>query len=390
MSWLASLKSVFNPSTEINETQLQSILQNYSFQQNALAERIQQVQIEQNTLQLSLFIYSDEKDQLQKLHDDLAEQLQSCGVKELNLHVVEKKMPQNTQHHDTQDTATQYDPNNPPITKKAPLQQNVPAHPRIKNVIVVSSGKGGVGKSTTTVNLALALKQQGLKVGVLDADIYGPSIPTMLGTLGQTPKIENEHFVPLEAYGMPILSIGHLTGDERTPIVWRGAKATGALMQLFNQTLWPDLDILVIDMPPGTGDIQLTLAQRIPVSGAVIVTTPQNVALLDAQKGIELFNKVSIPVLGVVENMSLHTCANCGHEEHIFGQGGGEQLAEQYQVPVLGYLPLNRAIRENADAGTPSVIAQDSSAEYYLNIAQAVQQRLQDLPQRERDDKRFF
>ncbi|MDO4223996.1 MAG: P-loop NTPase, partial [Acinetobacter sp.] len=161
MSWLASLKSVFNPSTEINETQLQSILQNYSFQQHALAERIQQVQIEQNTLQLSLFIYSDEKDQLQKLHDDLAEQLQSCGVKELNLHVVEKKMPQNTQHHDTQDTATQYDPNNPPITKKAPLQQNVPAHPRIKNVIVVSSGKGGVGKSTTTVNLALALKQQG-------------------------------------------------------------------------------------------------------------------------------------------------------------------------------------------------------------------------------------
>lgn len=381
MSWLASLKSVFNP--EVNQAQIESILQRYKIYQDiALNERIQNIQIEHHTLHLNIFIYSDEKAYLQQVHDDLAEQLQAHGIRELNLHVVEKKRPT--------DNAEHYDPNNPPITKKAPLQQQVPAHPRIKHVVVVSSGKGGVGKSTTAVNLALALKQLGQKVGVLDADIYGPSIPTMLGNVGQTPKIENEHFVPLNAYDMPVLSIGHLTGDERTPIVWRGAKATGALMQMFNQTLWPDLDILVVDMPPGTGDIQLTMAQRMPISGAVIVTTPQNVALLDAQKGIELFNKVSIPVLGVVENMSLHICANCGFEEHIFGQGGGEQLAEQYHVPILGHLPLNRQIRENADQGKPSVIAQDSSVEYYMQIAENVLAQLEKLPMRVREDKRFF
>lgn len=381
MSWLASLKSVFNP--EVNQTQIESILQQYKIYQDvALNERIQNIQVEHHTLHLNIFIYSDEKAYLQQVHDDLAEQLQTHGIRELNLHVVEKKRPT--------DNAEHYDPNNPPITKKAPTQQSVPAHPRIKHVIVVSSGKGGVGKSTTTVNLALALKQLGLKIGVLDADIYGPSIPTMLGNVGQTPKIENEHFVPLNAYDMPVLSIGHLTGDERTPIVWRGAKATGALMQMFNQTLWPDLDILVVDMPPGTGDIQLTMAQRMPISGAVIVTTPQNVALLDAQKGIELFNKVSIPVLGVIENMSLHICSNCGFEEHIFGQGGGEQLAEQYQVPILGHLPLNRQIRENADQGKPSVIAQDSSVEYYMQIAENVLTQLEKLPTRVREDKRFF
>lgn len=189
----------------------------------------------------------------------------------------------------------------------------------------------------------------GLKVGVLDADIYGPSIPTMLGNAGKTPLIESENFVPLDAYGMAVLSIGHLTGDNNTPVAWRGPKATGALMQLFNQTLWPDLDVLMIDMPPGTGDIQLTLAQRIPVTGSIIVTTPQNVALLDATKGIELFNKVGIPVLGVVENMSTHICSNCGHEEQIFGIGGGDKLSEQYHIPLLGRLPLNAQIREHAD-----------------------------------------
>ncbi len=394
MSWLSSLKSAFSPAQSVNQEQMQQLLHDYHLpNQQPLAERLTQVQLQQRTLQLSLYIYSDEKQHLQQLHDELAERLQRCGIDELNLHVVERKntttqnnLPktENAMPSETDDL------NNPPITKKAPLQQQVPAHPRIKQVIVVSSGKGGVGKSTTTVNLALALKQQGLSVGVLDADIYGPSIPTMLGNAGQTPQIENEQFVPLNAYDMPVLSIGHLTGDDHTPIVWRGAKATGALMQLFNQTLWPELDVLVIDMPPGTGDIQLTLAQRIPVSGAVIVTTPQTIALLDAQKGIELFNKVSIPVLGVVENMSYHICSNCGAEEHIFGQGGGNHLAEHYHVPILGHIPLSQAIRKNVDEGKPSVIALDEATEHYHNIAKQVIEQLNKLPKREREDKRFF
>ena len=227
----------------------------------------------------------------------------------------------------------------------------------------------------------------GLKVGVLDADIYGPSIPTMLGNAGRTPMIESEHFVPLDAYGMAVLSIGHLTGDHNTPVAWRGPKATGALMQLFNQTLWPDLDVLLIDMPPGTGDIQLTLAQRIPVTGAVIVTTPQNVALMDATKGIALFNKVGIPVMGVIENMSTHICSNCGHEEQIFGTGGGDQLAEQYDIPLLGRLPLNSSIRENADIGKPSVIAGDSAAQAYFEIAEKIANQ---LPKAEKKENRIF
>lgn len=211
----------------------------------------------------------------------------------------------------------------PPITKRAPTQSSLQPHPRIKHILVVASGKGGVGKSTTTVNIALALQKLGNRVGVLDADIYGPSMPSMLGVEGVKPQLENEQFVPVEAHGLAMLSIGSLLDGDNTPVAWRGPKATGALMQLFNQTNWPMLDYLVIDMPPGTGDIQLTLAQRIPVTGAVIVTTPQHIALMDAQKGIEMFNKTSIPVIGVVENMALHTCSNCGHTEAIFGAGGG-------------------------------------------------------------------
>ena len=186
---------------------------------------------------------------------------------------------------------------------------------------------------------------------------------------------------------MAVLSIGHLTGDHNTPVAWRGPKATGALMQLFNQTLWPDLDVLLIDMPPGTGDIQLTLAQRIPVTGAVIVTTPQNVALMDATKGIALFNKVGIPVMGVIENMSTHICSNCGHEEQIFGTGGGDQLAEQYDIPLLGRLPLNASIRENADIGKPSVIAGDSAAQAYFEIAEKIANQ---LPKAEKKENRIF
>ncbi|MCX0333278.1 iron-sulfur cluster carrier protein ApbC [Acinetobacter radioresistens] len=409
MSWFSSLKSVFSPAKGVKEEEIQQVLQNYVLphSNNRLQDRITQLQLHEATLQLTIKTYPEEKPYLQQLHDELADQLEKCGLQELNLHVIQQKnnLAAATPAQDNQseksslppvvdasaqvspNTAPDNDPNNLPIEKAAPQQRDVPKHSRIQNIILVSSGKGGVGKSTTTVNLALALQKLGLKVGVLDADIYGPSIPTMLGNAGHTPLIEAENFVPLEAYGMAVLSIGHLTGDHNTPVAWRGPKATGALMQLFNQTLWPELDVLVIDMPPGTGDIQLTLAQRIPVTGAVIVTTPQNVALMDATKGIELFNKVQIPVLGVIENMSTHICSNCGHEEQIFGTGGGDQLADQYQIPLLGRLPLNVQIRENADAGKPSVIAGDEAAESYIEIARKIAEK---LPQHSRDEKRIF
>ncbi|UUS61486.1 MULTISPECIES: iron-sulfur cluster carrier protein ApbC [unclassified Acinetobacter] len=423
MSWLSSLKSVFSPSQEVKEEEIQQVLQNYVLpnSNNALKDRISQVNVQGQILQITINTFPSEANDLQKIHDDLADALEKCGINELNMHVIQQKTGHKSEggcgHHHaegescsshekaessaaksqlppvvdasakTPEAPAEVDPNNPPIQKAAPQQRDVPKHQRIKNVILVSSGKGGVGKSTTTVNLALALQQLGLKVGVLDADIYGPSIPTMLGNAGRTPMIEAEQFVPIEAYGLAVLSIGHLTGDNNTPVAWRGPKATGALMQLFNQTLWPDLDVLVIDMPPGTGDIQLTLAQRIPVTGAVIVTTPQNVALMDATKGIELFNRVHIPVMGVVENMSTHICSNCGHEEQIFGTGGGDQLSAQYDIPLLGRLPLNVQIRENADAGKPSVIAGDDAAESYMAIAQKVADA---LPQAEKDKNRIF
>ncbi len=412
MSWLSSLKSVFSPAKGVNEEEIQNVLQNYVLPNstNLLKDRITQVNVEGNILQISINTVPAEADDLQKIHDDLADALEKCGITELNMHVIQQKTGGCGHDHKEGEscstpkaetaksnlppvvdasgsTKAEEDPNNPPIQKAAPQQRDVPKHPRIQNVILVSSGKGGVGKSTTTVNLALALQKLGLKVGVLDADIYGPSIPTMLGNAGRTPMIEAEQFVPIEAYGMAVLSIGHLTGDNNTPVAWRGPKATGALMQLFNQTLWPDLDVLVIDMPPGTGDIQLTLAQRIPVTGAVIVTTPQNVALLDATKGIELFNRVQIPVMGVIENMSTHICSICGHEEQIFGTGGGDKLSEQYQIPLLGRLPLNASIRENADVGKPSVIAGDAAAENYMEIAKKIAEK---LPKVEKDQSRIF
>ena len=277
----------------------------------------------------------------------------------------------------------------PPITKAAPTQASLPPHPRIRHIIVVASGKGGVGKSTTTVNIALALQKLGNRVGVLDADIYGPSMPAMLGVDGVKPELENEQFVPVNAHGMAMLSIGSLLDGDNTPVAWRGPKATGALMQLYNQTNWPQLDYLVVDMPPGTGDIQLTLAQRISVTGAVIVTTPQHIALLDAQKGIEMFNKTNIPVLGVVENMALHTCSNCNHTEAIFGEGGGEKIAEQYHVPLLGQLPLASGIRAQVDKGEPSVLADDEFAPYYLSIAKNIEANINKFA-KPVDDKRIF
>ena len=248
----------------------------------------------------------------------------------------------------------------------------------IRNIIAVASGKGGVGKSTTAVNLALALAAEGAQVGILDADIYGPSQPRMLGLSGRRPtSTDGKRIHPLEAYGIACMSIGFLIDDDQ-PMIWRGPMVTQALQQLLGETNWGDLDYLIVDMPPGTGDIQLTLSQRVPVSGAVIVTTPQDIALLDARKGLRMFEKVKVPVLGIVENMSLHICSNCGHQEPIFGSGGGERMAEQYGVPLLGNLPLDIHIREEADAGQPSVVAdpEGPAARAYLEIARRMASRL--------------
>ncbi|WP_069705607.1 iron-sulfur cluster carrier protein ApbC [Burkholderia seminalis] len=254
------------------------------------------------------------------------------------------------------------------------VQRGVKLLPNVKNIVAVASGKGGVGKSTTAVNLALALAAEGASVGILDADIYGPSLPTMLGIHGQRPESpDNQSMNPLVGHGLQANSIGFLI-EEDNPMVWRGPMATSALEQLLRQTNWRELDYLIVDMPPGTGDIQLTLAQRVPVTGAVIVTTPQDIALLDAKKGLKMFEKVGIPILGIVENMSIHICSNCGHEEHIFGAGGAERMAKDYDVNVLGSLPLDIAIRERADSGTPTVATDPDGAlaRRYRDIARGV------------------
>ena len=236
------------------------------------------------------------------------------------------------------------------------VQRGVKLIPNVKNIIAIASGKGGVGKSTTAVNLALALAAEGARVGMLDADIYGPSQPTMLGITEKPESTDGKNLDPLIGHGIQAMSIGFLV-DVETPMVWRGPMVTQALEQLLNNTNWSELDYLVVDLPPGTGDIQLTLAQRVPVTGAVIVTTPQDIALIDARKGLKMFEKVGIPIIGVVENMSLHICSNCGHEERIFGEGGGERMCKDYNVEFLGALPLDGAIRADTDAGTPSVVS---------------------------------
>jgi ATP-binding protein involved in chromosome partitioning len=255
------------------------------------------------------------------------------------------------------------------ITSHA-VQRGVKLIPGVKNIIAVASGKGGVGKSTTAVNLALALAAEGAKVGVLDADIYGPSQPTMLGIAGRPESKDGKTLEPLEAYGLQAMSIGFLI-DVDTPMVWRGPMVTQALEQLLKDTNWRDLDYLVVDMPPGTGDIQLTLSQKVPVTGAVIVTTPQDIALLDARKGLKMFEKVGVPIVGIVENMSIHICSKCGHAEHIFGAGGGEKMCADYNVPFLGGLPLDIRIREQADSGRPTVVADPDGkiANIYREIA---------------------
>ena len=247
----------------------------------------------------------------------------------------------------------------------------------VKNIIAVASGKGGVGKSTTAVNLALALSAEGASVGILDADIYGPSQPRMLGISGKPESKDGNTLEPMISYNLQAMSIGFLI-DEETPMIWRGPMVTQALEQLLNDTNWGELDYLVIDLPPGTGDTQLTLAQKVPVSGAVIVTTPQDIALLDARKGFKMFEKVEVPVLGIVENMSTHICSSCGHEEHIFGEGGGGRMAEQYGVDFLGALPLETRIREETDNGKPTVVAEPESrtAQIYCEIARKTAAKL--------------
>ncbi|MFN4148060.1 MAG: iron-sulfur cluster carrier protein ApbC [Rhodocyclaceae bacterium] len=254
------------------------------------------------------------------------------------------------------------------------VQKGVKLIPGVKNIIAVASGKGGVGKSTTAVNLALALAAEGANVGLLDADIYGPSQPQMLGIPDSQPEsTDGRKLEPMTAHGIQAMSIGFLI-DPETPMVWRGPMVTQALNQLLGDTNWKDLDYLVVDLPPGTGDIQLTLAQQVPVTGAVIVTTPQDIALLDARKGLKMFEKVGIPILGIVENMSIHICSKCGHEEHIFGEGGGKKMCEDYEVEFLGALPLDRNIREQVDSGHPTVVADPNGrvAEIYRTIARRI------------------
>src|SRR5450759_2369982 len=250
------------------------------------------------------------------------------------------------------------------------VQRGVKLIPEVKNIIAVASGKGGVGKSTTAVNLALALAAEGASVGILDADIYGPSQPTMLGITGRPESPDGKSIEPMMGHGIQAISIGFMI-DADTPMVWRGPMVTQALEQLLNQTNWRDVDYLIVDLPPGTGDIQLTLAQKVPVTGAVIVTTPQDIALIDARKGLKMFEKVSVPIVGIVENMAVHICSKCGHAEHIFGEGGAERMCRDYKVPFLGSLPLDIRIRENADSGRPTVVADPDGAiaQIYKEIA---------------------
>lgn len=391
---------MFNPFKKkavINMTDVNQVIDGFSLYNQSLSKFIEHKEVQDDILNISLKIHKDaDQAELEAMYHKLRVRLSELGVMEVNLNVVltDKVAPAPTANTSTK--VQTFTPNDKiptqtseaKPTKSAPKQADIAAHPRIRHIIVVASGKGGVGKSTTTVNIALALKKLGKRVGILDADIYGPSIPDMLGVAGVRPVVENDQFVPIDAHGLALLSIGNLIESDNTPVAWRGVKATGALMQLYSQTNWPNLDYLVIDMPPGTGDIQLTLAQRIPVTGAVIVTTPQHIALLDAKKGVEMFIKTDIPILGIVENMSLHTCSACGHTEAIFGENGGQDMAKLYGVPLLGQLPIDASIRENMDQGKPGQLDK-CITHIYDDIAAKIEQGIGQYA-KTRHDGRIF
>ena len=317
------------------------------------AKSVKNIVIDGNNIQVKLELGYPAKSSMDALKEAVEQQLKTlAGVADVTVEVTVKIIPH-------------------------AVQQALKPHPHIKNIIAVASGKGGVGKSTTAVNLALALAAEGATVGILDADIYGPSIPTMLGLSGKPESKDQKTMMPKVAYGIQTMSIGYLVEAEQA-MIWRGPMATNALQQLLRDTNWVDVDYLIIDLPPGTGDIQLTMAQQIPVSGAVIVTTPQDIALIDAQRGLGMFAKVNVPVLGVVENMSLHICSQCGHEEAIFGSGGGSAMAEINKVDFLGALPLDINIRQDADVGRPTVIADPDgrAAQIYKTIARKTAAKL--------------
>lgn len=390
------------------DEQVQAVLNKTMLYHQPFMSYVEKSEISNKTLTLQMRIcQTDDTAELEKVYQNLQQQLYPLGIEEVNINVtvlarddlagkaVGNKTVQPSPskqavqtHRPIAGTPKSIDADKAEPIAQASKQSQLQPHPRIAHIIVVASGKGGVGKSTTTVNLALALQHLGKRVGVLDADIYGPSIPTMLGVDTIRPVVENEQFVPIEASGLAVLSIGNLIESENTPIAWRGIKATGALMQLYNQANWPQLDYLLIDMPPGTGDIQLTLAQRIPVTGALIVTTPQHIALLDAKKGVEMFYKTDIPVLGIIENMALHTCSSCGHSEAIFGAGGGDKIAQIYGVPLLGQLPLDGHIRALMDDGAVSALQNAAFAKHYQKIAMAVEERAAQFTKK--SSNRFF